>query len=49
MALYNCCDEDKAQLFDTGKGHTLPRHGKVLVELGAAVRTMVKKCRGEEA
>ncbi|OJD32116.1 uncharacterized protein BKCO1_4100046 [Diplodia corticola] len=37
MALYNLCDEDSAELFDHGKGHTVPRDAVTLRELGEAV------------
>jgi hypothetical protein len=40
-ALYNICDPDTAIFFDTGKGHTIPRSGKVITELGNAVRQLV--------
>jgi hypothetical protein len=41
FALYNVCDPDTAMFFDTGKGHTIPRSGKVIIELGSAVRDLV--------
>ena len=41
FALYNICDPDTAIFFDTGKGHTIPRSGKVITELGDAVRQLV--------
>lgn len=40
-ALYNVCDEDTATLFDTVNGHTLPRAGLVLQELGNAIRELI--------
>ena len=44
-ALYNICDEDTAIFFDHGKGHTLPREGKVVKELGDTVRRTMEKSR----
>lgn len=41
MALYNTCDEDTANLFDHGGGHTLPRDAKTCKELGDAIRAMM--------
>lgn len=32
--LYNICDSDTANMFDTGKGHTILRTGKVISEPG---------------
>lgn len=40
MALFNVCDQDRAILFDHGKGHTIPRDAQTLKELGDAVREM---------
>ncbi|KAH7047329.1 serine hydrolase FSH [Macrophomina phaseolina] len=37
MALFNLCDEDSAELFDHGKGHTVPRDAITLRELGEAI------------
>ena len=39
LALYDMCIEDKALIFDHGKGHLVPREPKVLKELAAFVRT----------
>lgn len=36
-ALYNMCDEDLGELFDHGKGHTVPRDGQTIRELCGAV------------
>ncbi|OQE31972.1 hypothetical protein PENSTE_c001G07936 [Penicillium steckii] len=47
-ALYNVCDPDTATFFDTGKGHTIPRSGLVITELGNAVRDLVEKTREED-
>lgn len=41
LALYNVCDPESANMFDTGKGHTIPRAGKVISELGDAVRELI--------
>jgi hypothetical protein len=43
VALYNVCDEDRAVLFDHGKGHTLPRDPKTLKELGETIRRLFLK------
>lgn len=42
MSLYNVFDEDSAQLFDHGKGHTIPRDPRTLRELAKSVRDMMK-------
>lgn len=47
-SLYNLCDPDTAEFFDTGKGHTIPRSGLVVEELGDAVRALIEKAKGEE-
>lgn len=49
LALYNVSDEDSAELFDTGKGHTIPRAGDVIVELGNAIRSLISRARFAEA
>lgn len=41
MALYNLCDPDRAELFDHGHGHLVPREERTVKELGKAVRTMI--------
>lgn len=41
MALYNVCDPDSAYIFDTAKGHTLPREKALVKELGDTVRNMI--------
>ncbi|KAI0167250.1 duf341 domain-containing protein [Pestalotiopsis sp. NC0098] len=43
MALYNMCDEDTAEIFDHGKGHTVPRDRRTVHELGDAFRRVVVK------
>ena len=41
MALYNVCDADTAYIFDTAKGHTLPREKTLVKELGDTLRNMM--------
>ncbi|KAJ9297328.1 hypothetical protein DTO271G3_4621 [Paecilomyces variotii] len=48
LALYNVCDPDAAVIFDTGKGHTIPRAGKVITELGNAVRNLIEVAHQQE-
>ncbi len=43
MALYNMCDEDTAELFDHGKGHTVPRDATTIKELCDAIGRLVEK------
>lgn len=43
LALFNVCDPDTAAMFDTGRGHTIPRSGQVIIELGNAVRDLIDK------
>jgi hypothetical protein len=43
MSLYNMCDEDTAELFDHGKGHTVPRDAGAVKLLCGAVRRLVGK------
>ena len=38
IALYNVCVEEKAKIFDHGKGHLVPREPRVVKELAAFVR-----------
>lgn len=47
-ALYNVCDPDTAQFFDTGKGHTIPRSGLVIQELGDAMRGLIEQAFSPE-
>lgn len=43
LGLCAVCDEDKALIFDHGKGHTIPRDTQTVKELADAIRrTMVK-------
>ncbi|KAK9772397.1 putative ef-hand calcium-binding domain protein [Seiridium cardinale] len=42
-ALYNMCDEEWGELFDHGKGHTVPRDGRTVRELCDAVRRLTKR------
>ncbi|KAJ6086798.1 hypothetical protein N7467_005712 [Penicillium canescens] len=46
-SLYNVCDPDTAQFFDTGKGHTVPRSGPIITELGDAIREMIQRAKEE--
>ncbi|GAD95060.1 DUF341 family oxidoreductase, putative [Paecilomyces variotii No. 5] len=48
LALYNVCDPDTAVIFDTGKGHTIPRAGLVITELGNAVRELIEVASQQE-
>jgi hypothetical protein len=41
VALYNMCDPDSAELFDHGKGHTVPRDAKAIKELCDAISRLV--------
>ena len=41
VALYNICNEDNAEMFDTGGGHTIPRAGRIMQELANSVRDMI--------
>ncbi|KAI5251278.1 putative DUF341 family oxidoreductase [Aureobasidium subglaciale] len=41
LALYNLFDDNMAIFFDSAGGHTIPRHGKMLQELGQAVKDLV--------
>ena len=43
MALFNMCDEDSAELFDHGKGHTVPRDARTIQELVDAIARLTKK------
>ncbi|KAJ5799991.1 CAZyme family CE5 [Penicillium psychrosexuale] len=43
LALFNICDPDTAAMFDTGRGHTIPRSGPVITELGNAVRDLIDR------
>ncbi|KZZ91760.1 Serine hydrolase FSH [Moelleriella libera RCEF 2490] len=45
MALFSMCDEDTAQLFDHGKGHTLPRDARTLQELVTVVNDVWSRPR----
>lgn len=40
VALYNMCDQSSAELFDHGKGHTVPRDSKTIHELCDAVERL---------
>lgn len=41
VALYNMCDRDSAELFDHGKGHTVPRDMRTIQELCDANERML--------
>ncbi|KAK7699741.1 hypothetical protein SLS57_012317 [Botryosphaeria dothidea] len=43
MALFNLCEDSTAELFDHGKGHTVPRDAVTLGELSAAVMRLVER------
>ncbi|RDA94904.1 hypothetical protein CP533_0191 [Ophiocordyceps camponoti-saundersi (nom. inval.)] len=43
MALYDMCDPDTAELFDHGKGHTLPRDTMTIGELASSVNQVMSK------
>lgn len=38
LALYEVCNEEKALIFDHGKGHLVPRERRVLKDLAAFIR-----------
>ncbi|PQE07301.1 putative FSH2 Serine hydrolase that localizes to both the nucleus and cytoplasm protein [Rutstroemia sp. NJR-2017a WRK4] len=44
MALFNVCNGDLAEMFDHGKGHTLPRDQETIAELGAVIHKMIENC-----
>ncbi|KUI60985.1 UPF0483 protein C25G4.2 [Cytospora mali] len=37
VALYNMCEQDSAEMFDHGKGHTVPRDSRTIQELCDAI------------
>ena len=39
--MYNICNEDTAEMFDTGGGHTIPRAGRIMEELANSVRDLI--------
>lgn len=41
LALYNLCDQDRADLFDHGAGHVLPREKAALKDLADVVWNMI--------
>ncbi|EQK99866.1 hypothetical protein G6O67_005279 [Ophiocordyceps sinensis] len=43
MALYDMCDPDSAELFDHGKGHTLPRDERTIGELTSTLNMAMCK------
>lgn len=40
VALYNMCDRDTAEIFDHGKGHTVPRDARTIQELCDAIERL---------
>ncbi|KAH8699210.1 putative DUF341 family oxidoreductase [Talaromyces proteolyticus] len=49
LALYNVCDPDTAIMFDTGKGHTIPRAGPVISELAFAVQELILNAKSADS
>jgi hypothetical protein len=43
MALFNMCDEDTADLFDHGKGHTVPRDARTIKQLCDSIQKLVRR------
>lgn len=43
VALHNMCDQESAEIFDHGKGHTVPRDARTIVELGDAIDRLVER------
>lgn len=41
IALFNMCNQDSAEMFDHGKGHTLPRDAETIKELGDAIDRLI--------
>lgn len=41
VALYNMCDRHTAELFDHGKGHTVPRDARTVKELCDAIARLL--------
>lgn len=41
VALHNMCDQETAEIFDHGKGHTVPRDAQTILELGDAIDRLV--------
>lgn len=41
ISLFNMCNQDSAEMFDHGKGHTLPRDAETIKELGDAVDRLI--------
>lgn len=40
VALYNMCDRNTAEMFDHGKGHTVPRDARTIQELCDAIERL---------
>lgn len=41
VALYNMCDRNCAEMFDHGKGHTVPRDSRTILELCDAIERLL--------
>lgn len=46
MALYNVCAADKAELFDHGGGHLIPREPDIVAEWADMVRKAIRNIEG---
>lgn len=46
VALYNMCERSSAEMFDHGKGHTVPRDSRTIQELCDAIDRLTS--RGEQ-
>lgn len=44
LCLYNFCDPEKAELFDHGAGHVVPRERRVVQELAETIQEMLPAC-----
>ncbi|KAF3760396.1 hypothetical protein M406DRAFT_324809 [Cryphonectria parasitica EP155] len=43
VALYNMCDQETAEMFDHGKGHTVPRDSMTIRELCDAIERLIAR------
>lgn len=43
VALYNMCDRRSAEIFDHGKGHTVPRDARTIQELCDAIDRLASR------
>lgn len=48
VALYNMCDQDSAEMFDHGKGHTVPRDPRTIKELCDAIDRLIVRAEGSD-